>query len=184
MTFGAVGIGPAHADMTQLIDASRINSLDIASYTTGILWTNSSSPDVTCGVPTVVAGPATIAMRAVVGEVYGTDVAIAHDDCVSLQGHVYSATLTLWLQYQPVAGASFVAIPGCSSGSVTGGSVSGVVSLTTPVTTCSYDIRSPAYNKPHRAYAVLTNTEVPGATYPGASPVVWPGGLNTAAIHD
>jgi hypothetical protein len=181
----AVAAAPAHADPTQLADASRVNSLDLAGYAAQDAG-NNADPDITCGVPTVVGAPVTVATRTPVGETYGIDAAVAHADCLSLQGHSFSATLTLWLQYQPTAGAAFVNVPGCLPGSVTGGSTNGVLAVTTPAVTCTYDVRSAAYDKPHRAYAVLTNTELPTATYPGASAVTWYGGVATMATigHD
>jgi hypothetical protein len=170
---------PAHADVTQLADANRVDAADLAAYTAQAA-TNDTSPDITCGVPTVVGEPVLPATKAVVGELYGVDAAVAHADCLSLQGHAFSATLTVWLQYQPTAGAAFANIAGCAPASVTVGATDGVASLTTPPATCTYDVRSAAYDKPHRAYAVLTNTELPTATYQGAS-APWYGGIPTMA---
>jgi ABC-type amino acid transport substrate-binding protein len=169
--------GVAHADVTQLASGVLVNSLDIASYALQAT-VNNTDPDITCSAPTVAAGPVTPAIAYGIGEVYGNDVAVAHADCLSLQGHSYLATLVATLQYQPAPGAPFADIPGCLA-STSANSFDGEVSLTTPPATCQYDVRSVYYDKPHRGHAVLTTTESP-ATYEGASPTVWNGGLPSA----
>lgn len=171
----------AFADDTQIASGVAVNSIDLANYAASAALQNAGTPDVTCGTPEVAAGPVTPAVSYVVGEVYGEDVAAASGQCLSLQGHSYNGTITVSVQYQPFAGASFVDIPGCQ-GSSTGPSINGVLVLASPVVPCQYRLGSAYAGKPHRGYALLTNTEVSSAKYEGASPTPWPGSLAATSI--
>jgi hypothetical protein len=173
----ALGAGTADADVTQLGDAIRINAVDIAGYTAKVVATNLAAPDTTCPSPVVVGVPVTPAARNGYGEVYGNDAVVAHGDCVSATGRSYLVTITIWLQYQPASGAAFVDLRDCGPKTQSESSVNGVAAVTSPVLQCGYTVDSPAYGKPHRAYAVLTNSDNPNGLYENAGPIVWTGGV-------
>jgi hypothetical protein len=175
--------GTAFADVGQMPDASRVNAADIAAYSLAGA-SNNTRGEVTCSTPTVLGAPVLVATKAGVGETYGIDGAAGLAGCLSLQGTTYSAKLVVSLQFQPRAGAPFEAIPGCVPSSSTVGDIDGVAAPVVPVATCRYDVRSIAYDKPHRAYAVLTHTVDPDVRYESASPVVWHGGVPPLSVAD
>ena len=154
--------------LQQMESATLINLADISRAT---LTTSGTSGDFTCANPVAVASPVTPAAYVIVGETYGHDAAEAVGHCMSYQGGSATATLSVWLEYQPYYGASFVPIPDCYAGTTTAPAIAGVHALVSPVVTCRYDIDSPAAGRPHRAHAVLTHSGNTARQYHGYSPV-------------
>lgn len=153
--------------LLQMESATLINAQDIAaaSYDSGV------SGDFTCANPVVVGAPVTPAAYVVVGETYGLDVAEAAAHCMSYQGGSATATLSVWLEYQPYYGAAFQPIPNCPTATTTNPAVAGVHVIVAPVVTCQYKADSPAAGRPHRARALLTHSQAPTRPYHGYSTV-------------
>ena len=127
--------------------------------------------DGTCTTPVVVGVPVTFPANLGVGEVFGTDAAAATAACVSLQGDVFPATLSVWIEFD-TGGGNWV--PMCTPESVTRFSDLGVLEAHA-TTTCAYRMSDQAWLAPHRAHATLTDHST-GAVYAATSPE-WPGGI-------
>ena len=169
---------PASAtlDPAALALAQAQTDVDLSLAVADAATTNASNPDVTCANPVPVGAPATVPFDYVVGETYGFDAVDATGYCVSLQGRDYWGTLSVFVQYQAAPNSAFSNIPGCTSSS-SGPANGGVLNLVAPPVTCKYELGQAWTGKPHRAYAILTNSQVPTATYEAPSPYVWQGGI-------
>jgi len=166
----------ATVDPAALATAQAMTNVELTLDVAEVALINAKNPDVTCSNPTAVGAPATIPVSYVAGETYGIDAGEASGTCVSLQGRAYTGSLTVAVQYQPVMNGPWYTIPGCTATS-SGPAINGVLELTTPPVACQYRLASAPAGKPHRAHAVLTNSQVPSAVYDAPSAVVWPGGI-------
>lgn len=170
----AVATGAGAADtwggLSQMESATRINLDDIRRAS--IQASAPAANDVTCLNPVTVGAPATVPVRFLVGELYGTDVAQADAHCMSYQGTSYGATLTVTVEYQPYYGAAYQPIPGCTASTYAPASL-GVLVMTSPAVTCVYKVDSPYAGRPHRAHSTLVTTVNPYTTYHGYSAAPW-----------
>lgn len=128
------------------------------------------SGDFTCSVyAAVVATPATDLGE---GQIYGVDAAVAAGTCVSDQGGSATATLSLWIEYQPYDGGSYVAVPGCYATASTSPAVSGVNVLGPMHILCTHRADGPSAGRPRRAHSKLVHSSAPTREYHGYSPVL------------
>lgn len=148
---GTAGAGLSGA--TQLESATLVTLQDISQAT---LDSGESGGEGTCTNPVVEAAPASPEAHLVIAETYDVDLANAVGHCVSYQGGSATATLSVWFEHQPYAGAAFVPAEGCPPSSVTTPAFSGVHAVVARGVTCRYTPESAGTGRPHRAHAVLT----------------------------
>lgn len=168
-TVAAAG-GAAATDYEREIERVRSETTAALRDAMPVLPHAGTEGDFTCAAPVVVL--ATVpAGSVVVADVYGLDVAQAAAACVGYQGGSATATLSMWIEYQPYPGAAYQPIPGCPGTSVTQPAVAGVHVMVTPTVTCQHRADSPAAGRPRRAHAVLSHSQAPTRQYHGYSTV-------------
>jgi hypothetical protein len=176
-TVAAITVGmsgsAAHADATSdALGAVLGTTLDQVGDLGGVALT--TNPNIACKVEAY--GTAiTQHVPAVVGETYGSDVASGRLTCVSFETMVYSATLTVRLQYLIPGTSTYANISTCAIATARGATTNGVLEIPLTLTPiCTYMTGNPYLNRYHRGYAsATTNFGTAGPQPTTGSPSTW-----------
>lgn len=156
------------AGATDLVLAIAETEAAIALSVADAARANVEHPDVTCANPLtagVVVVPPVHVPRTV--SVHGQDLATGEGHCASLQGRSYTVTLRVVVQWRDSTGSWNALGP---EGHESASSTAGVAVVVVRPFLTGYDPAGEAAGKPHRVYAVLTNS-LTGVPYEGYSQV-------------
>ena len=157
----------AYAAAGDLGGAAATTALDLAAAQLSNIRQSTADPNTTC---TVKAVGDNVVQRtdAIVADVKAQDVIAAVGSCASLAPGDYTITVSVVDQYYTASSATAGTWSATCPANASSPAVIGVA-VAAPYGICTYAFPSPALNKYHRTFAVLTNSR--GQRFTDVSPV-------------